>query len=132
MFYISWKTLITQDLWQSMIILEDVCRILQIFQLNQSQVFAVSQCLRRLTKVKKNGKQIMYYNKFTRHEQVRLIRLRFEREKYLSKRSLMKHTCSWRVNLLYYEHWTDKQKFCTLEKTPPNLKSHLIAIQWFQ
>ena len=53
----------------------------------------------------------MYYNKFTRHEQVRLIRLRFEREKYLSKRSLIKHTCSWRVNLLYYEHWTDKQNF---------------------
>ena len=40
----------------------------------------------------------MYYNKFTRHEQVRLIRLRFEREKYLSKRSLIKHTCPWRVN----------------------------------
>ena len=59
----------------------------------------------------------MYYNKFTRHEQVRLITLRFEREKYLSKRSLIKHTCSWRVNLLYYEHWTDKQKYCTLVKT---------------
>ena len=32
-------------------------------------------------------------------------------EKYLSKRSLIKHTCSWRVNLLYYEHWTDKRKY---------------------
>ena len=132
MFYISWKTLITQDLWQSMIILEDVCKILQIFQLNQSQVFAVSKCLWRLTKVKKNGKKIMYYNKFTRHEQVHSIRLRFEREKYLSKRSLIKHTCSWLVNLLYYEHWTDKQKYWTLVKTPPNLKSHVIAIQWLQ
>ena len=29
-------------------------------------------------------------------------------EKYLSKCSRVKHTCSWRVNLLYYEHWTDK------------------------
>ena len=25
--------------------------------------------------------------------------------------SLLKHTCSWRVNLLYYEYWTDKQKY---------------------
>ena len=32
-------------------------------------------------------------------------------EKYLSKRSPLKHTCSWRVNLLYYEYWTDKQKY---------------------
>ena len=31
--------------------------------------------------------------------------------KYLSKRSLIKHTYSWRVNLLYYEHGTDKQKY---------------------
>ena len=31
-------------------------------------------------------------------------------EKHLSKRSLIKHTCSWRVNLLYYKHWTDKWK----------------------
>ena len=29
----------------------------------------------------------------------------------LSKRSLIKHTWSWRVNVLYYEHWTDKQKY---------------------
>ena len=28
-------------------------------------------------------------------------------ERYLLKRSLIKHTCSWRVN----EHWTDKQKY---------------------
>ena len=47
-------------------------------------------------------------------EQVCLMRLRFERyfphhpnisgrwwEKHLSKRSLIKHTCSWRVNLLH-------------------------------
>ena len=39
--------------------------------------------------------------KLSCHEQVCLIRLRFERyfgwwEKYLSKRSLIKHTCSWR------------------------------------
>ena len=55
------------------------------------------------------------------HEQVCVIRLCFERyfshhwgrwwEKYLSKRSLIKHTCSRRVNLLYYEQWTDKQKY---------------------
>ena len=52
-------------------------------------------------------------------------------EKYLSKRSFIKYTCSWRVNLLYlivvtlteeilngklhfsvqYEHWTDEQKY---------------------
>ena len=32
-------------------------------------------------------------------------------EKYLSKRSLIKHTCSWRDKLLHYEHWTDKQKY---------------------
>ena len=31
-------------------------------------------------------------------------------EKYLSKFSLIKH-CSWRDNLLYYEHWTDRQKY---------------------
>ena len=31
-------------------------------------------------------------------------------EKYLSKRSLIKHSCSWLVKLLYYEDWTDKQK----------------------
>ena len=40
------------------------------------------------------------------HEQVCLIRLRFERYfshyQYLSKRSLIKYTCSWRVNLSYY------------------------------
>ena len=24
---------------------------------------------------------------------------------------LIKYTCSWRVNLLHYEHWTDKQKY---------------------
>ena len=43
-----------------------------------------------------------YYNtiSLSRHEQVCLMRLRFERyfshhwEKYLSKRSLIKHTCS--------------------------------------
>ena len=50
------------------------------------------------------------------HEQVYLIRLHFGRkarwwEKYFPKRSLIKHTCSWRVNLLYYEHWTDKRKY---------------------
>ena len=33
------------------------------------------------------------------------------REKYLSKPSLIEHTCSWRVNLLHYEHWPDKQKY---------------------
>ena len=33
-------------------------------------------------------------------------------EKYLSRRSLIKHTCSWRDKLIvYYEHWTDKQKY---------------------
>ena len=32
-------------------------------------------------------------------------------EKYLSKRSLLKHTCSWRDNLLYYEYWTEEQKY---------------------
>ena len=32
-------------------------------------------------------------------------------EKYLSKHSLLKHTCSWRDNLLYYEYWTDEQKY---------------------
>ena len=32
-------------------------------------------------------------------------------EKYLSKRSLLKRTCSWRVNLLYYEYWRGKQKY---------------------
>ena len=32
-------------------------------------------------------------------------------EKYLSKRSLLKHTCSWCDNLLYYEYWTDEQKY---------------------
>ena len=26
-------------------------------------------------------------------------------------RSRLKHTCSWHVNLLYYEYWTDKQKY---------------------
>ena len=45
----------------------------------------------------------------SRHEQVCLIRLRFERyfshhrvsrEEYLSKRSLIKHTCSWRDKLI--------------------------------
>ena len=25
--------------------------------------------------------------------------------------SLIKHTCSWRDNLQYYEHWTDKKKY---------------------
>ena len=29
---------------------------------------------------------------------------------YLQKRSLIKHTCSWRVNLLQFEHWKYKQK----------------------
>ena len=29
----------------------------------------------------------------------------------ISKRTLIKHTCSSRVNLLCYEHWTDKQKY---------------------
>ena len=44
-------------------------------------------------------------------------------EKYLSKRSLIKHTCSWRVNLLYYEHWTDKQKyFYVYQKTLANIR----------
>ena len=50
----------------------------------------------------KNGKKFEfvnggYYNtiSLSRHEQV----------------CLMKQTCSWRVNLLYYEHWTDKQKY---------------------
>ena len=38
------------------------------------------------------------YNKFTRHEQVCLI-------------SLIKHSCSWRIHLLHYEHWTDKLKY---------------------
>ena len=50
----------------------------------------------------------------SRHEQVCLMRLRFERyfshhrawwwEKYLSKRSLIKHTCSWRDKLIVL--WT--------------------------
>ena len=39
------------------------------------------------------------------------IRLMWWWEEYLSKRSPLKHTCSWRVNLLYYEYWTDKQKY---------------------
>ena len=30
---------------------------------------------------------------------------------YTSWTSMLKHTCSWRVNLLYYEHWTDKHKY---------------------
>ena len=29
--------------------------------------------------------------------------------------SLLKHTWSWRVNLLYYEYWTDKQKYLPLD-----------------
>ena len=34
-----------------------------------------------------------------------------------------KHTCSWRVNLLYYEHWTDKQKyFYVYQKTLANIR----------
>ena len=32
-------------------------------------------------------------------------------EKYLSKRGQLKHTCSWHDKLLYYEYWTDKQKY---------------------
>ena len=32
-------------------------------------------------------------------------------EKYISKSSLIKHPCSWHImNLLCYEHWTEKQK----------------------
>ena len=31
--------------------------------------------------------------------------------KCLAKHSLIKHTCSWRVNLLFYEHWTDKWNY---------------------
>ena len=48
--------------------------------------------------------------RFSRHEQVCVIRLRFERyfshhrvrwwEKYLSKRSVIRHTCSWRDKLI--------------------------------
>ena len=35
--------------------------------------------------------------------------------KYLSKRSLIKHTCSWRVNLLHYEQLqTNKQKLLSV------------------
>ena len=56
----------------------------------------------------------------SRHEKVCLRRLRFER--YFShhrasmmgqvslETHLLKHTCSWRVNLLYYEYWTDKRQ----------------------
>ena len=29
--------------------------------------------------------------------------------------SLLKHTWSWRVNLFYYEYWTDKQKYLPLD-----------------
>ena len=51
------------------------------------------------------------------HEQVCLSGLRFERyfshhrEKYLSKRSPLKHIVHDLINLLYYECWTDKQKY---------------------
>ena len=50
------------------------------------------------------------------HEEVWTMKLRFERsswwwEKYLSKCSLIEHTCSWRINLLYYEYWIDKRKY---------------------
>ena len=51
-----------------------------------------------------------YYNKLSRHEQARWW------EKYLSKLSLLKHTCSWRDNLLYYEYWIDKQKYLHVVK----------------
>ena len=37
-------------------------------------------------------------------------------ENHLSKRTLMKHFCLWRVNLLYYEHWTSKQKYFYVQK----------------
>ena len=32
-------------------------------------------------------------------------------EKYLSKRNLIKQTCSLRVNVFYYEHWAGKHYF---------------------
>ena len=32
-------------------------------------------------------------------------------EKYLSKRSLITQTSSWRVNLLHYENWKDKREY---------------------
>ena len=32
-------------------------------------------------------------------------------EKYLSKLGFIKITCSWRVNGLRYEHWTDRRKY---------------------
>ena len=51
-----------------------------------------------------------YYNKLSRHEQARWW------EKYLSKLSILKHTCSWRDNLLYYEYWIDKQKYIHVVK----------------
>ena len=37
-------------------------------------------------------------------------------ENHLSKRTLMKHFCLWRVNLLCYEHWTSKQKYFYVQK----------------
>ena len=53
-------------------------------------------------------------------------------EKYLSKRSPLKHTCSWRVNLLYYEYWTDKQKYfyvVTFTEEIPNGKLHIFGLR---
>ena len=38
------------------------------------------------------------------------------RKKYFLKCSLIKHTCSWRVNLLHYEHRTDKWKYFYIDQ----------------
>ena len=66
----------------------------------------------------------------SRHEQARLMRLRFERyvsawwwEKYLSKCSFIKHTYSLRVNLFYYEHWADKRKYFYVYVTSDRIRS---------
>ena len=66
----------------------------------------------------------------SRHEQARLMRLRFERyvsawwwEKYLSKCSFIKHTYSLHVNLFYYEHWADKRKYFYVYVTSDRIRS---------
>ena len=55
-------------------------------------------------------------------------------EKCLSKRSLIKHISSWRINLLYYKHWTDKREyFYVQENIKKTFISNLISVctLWF-
>ena len=53
----------------------------------------------------------------SRHEQVCFMRLYFERYFSFDGISISRNVaslnilCSWRVNLLYYERWTDKRKY---------------------